>query len=195
MLHFCRVFPLAGLVTQCRISVFNSIYTTVSKAFCIHTSLCTCTLLLLNSTPKTPPTPIITFKEVSKNVRNYIVFEIELKMLEIVYCLWMLKSESIESMYFETEYCLAAPAASTIVAGCCRDAFSYTVSEQLLLCVVIYFVCVNFQKFIQSVMSSEPVLLYTAAACRLPAAGCLLPLFLLPVYSNTLRWVIGSWYY
>ena len=99
----------------------------------------------------------------------------------------MLKSESIESMYFETEYCLAAPAASTIVAGCCRDAFSYTVSEQLLLCVVIYFVCVNFQKFIQSVMSSEPVLLYTAAACRLPAAGCLLPLFLLPVYSNTLR--------
>ena len=96
----------------------------------------------------------------------------------------MLKSELIESMYFETEYCLAAPAASTIVSGCCRDAFSYTVSEQLLLCVVIYFVCVNFQKFIQSVMSSEPVV----CPPLLPAA-CL---FLLPVYSNNSRCVIGS---
>ena len=44
-------------------------------------------------------------------------------------------------MYFETEHCLAA-AVTAIVAGCCRDALSYTVSEQLLLLwVVIYFVC------------------------------------------------------
>jgi len=50
------------------------------------------------------------------------------------------KSELIECIYFETEHCLAA-AVSAIVAGCCRDSPSYTVSEQSLLWVVIYFVC------------------------------------------------------
>ena len=44
-------------------------------------------------------------------------------------------------MYFETEHCRAAAAVTAIVAGCCRDALSYTVSEQLLLWAVIYFVC------------------------------------------------------
>jgi len=49
------------------------------------------------------------------------------------------ESELRECMYFETEHCRAA-AVTAIVAGCCRDALSYTVSEQLLLWLVIYFV-------------------------------------------------------
>jgi len=44
-------------------------------------------------------------------------------------------------MYFETEHCRAAAAVTAAVTGCCRDTLSYTVSEQLLLWVVIYFVC------------------------------------------------------
>ena len=44
-------------------------------------------------------------------------------------------------MYFETEHCRTAAAVTAVVAGCWRDSLSYTVSEQLLLWVVIYFVC------------------------------------------------------
>jgi len=44
-------------------------------------------------------------------------------------------------MYFETEHCRTAAAVTAVVAGCWRDTLSYTVSEQLLLWVVIYIVC------------------------------------------------------
>ena len=81
----------------------------------------------------------------------------------------MSKSELIECMYFETEHCPAATAVSAIVAGCCRDSSSYTVSEQPLLWVVIYFVCVNFRKFIQFLMFRKPV----SVACLLLAVQCL----------------------
>jgi len=73
-------------------------------------------------------------------------------------------------MYFETEHCPAATAVSAIVAGCCQDSPSYTVSEQPLLWIVIYFVCVNFRKFIQFLMFRKPV----SVACLLSAAACLL---------------------
>ena len=54
----------------------------------------------------------------------------QLKMVETVYCFWVLKSELKECMYFETEHCRAAAAAVTaVVTGCCRDTLSYTVSE------------------------------------------------------------------
>ena len=66
-------------------------------------------------------------------------------------------------MYFETEHCRAAPAVTAIVAGCCRDFLSYTVSEQMLLWLVIYFV--NFQKFIQSVMSSVSAAVAVRCCC------------------------------
>jgi hypothetical protein len=97
-------------------------------------------------------------------------FETELKMLETVYCFRVSKSELIECMYFQTEHCLAAASVSAIVACCCRDSLSYTVSEQPLLWVVIYFVCVNFRKFIQSLMSSKPV--SAACLCCLLSSAC-----------------------
>jgi len=77
------------------------------------------------------------FWVLKSELRECMYFETELKMLETVYCFWVLKSELKESRYFETEHCRAAAAVTAVVTGCCRDALSYTVSEQLLLWVMI----------------------------------------------------------
>ena len=74
-------------------------------------------------------------------------------MLETEYSFQVLKSELRDCIYFETT-----------LSGCCcyrycrrlllrlrrsQTSISYTVSEQQLLWVAIYFVCVNFRKFMQ----------------------------------------------
>jgi len=59
-------------------------------------------------------------------------------MLETI--LFLSVEKLIKRVCILKQHCRAA-AVTAIVAGCCRDALSYTVSEQLLLWAVIYFVC------------------------------------------------------
>jgi len=164
--------PSWGTVTQCRISVFNSIYRAVFENvlhlhFIVHLTL----LLLLKTLPPTStPTLII-----------IITFKRWVKMLETVYC--------FECMYFETELKMLETIHCFWVLKC-----------ELRKC--LYFVCANFRKFIQSLMSSKPLsavaavhccsllLLFTAVHCccsLLFTAAVHCRLLLLPVYSNSSR--------
>jgi len=129
--------------------IYNSFKSVLHSHFIVHTLLLLLLLLLLlKRRLRRLSSPL---KRWVKMLETILFFEIELKMLEIVYCFWMVKSELIGSMYFETEYCRLLP-----------RRFQLHGSD-------IFCVCVNFQKLIQSVMSSNSV----STACLLSAVRCL----------------------